>query len=75
MKLLTIIIITILITGCGSKNINTPEKSKFDNPISIEAVEGLDEDFMFGCDLSSLIAEENSGVVFYNEKGGHTGPG
>lgn len=69
MKLLTILIITILITGCGSKNINTPEKSKFDNPISIEAVEGLDEDFMFGCDLSSLIAEENSGVVFYNEKG------
>ena len=68
MKLLSIIIITMLITGC-SRNINTPEKSKFDNPISIEAVEGLDEDFMFGCDLSSLIAEENSGVVFYNEKG------
>lgn len=68
MKLLTILIITILITGC-SRNINTSEKSKFDNPISIEAVEGLEEDFMFGCDLSSLIAEENSGVVFYNEKG------
>ena len=68
MKLLSIIIITMLITGC-SRSINTPEKSKFDNPISIEAVEGLDEDFMFGCDLSSLIAEENSGVVFYNEKG------
>lgn len=69
MKLLTIIIITILITGCSSKNIITPEKSKFDNPISIDAVEGLDRDFMFGCDLSSLIAQENSGVVFYNEKG------
>lgn len=69
MKLLTIIIITILITGCSSKNIITPEKSKFDNPISIDVVEGLDRDFMFGCDLSSLIAQENSGVVFYNEKG------
>lgn len=74
MKLLTILIITILITGCGSKNINTSGKSKFDNPISIEAVEGLDEDFMFGCDLSSLIAEENSGVVFYNEKGDKQDP-
>lgn len=74
MKLLTIIIITMLITGCSSKNINTPEKSKFDNPISIEAVEGLDKDFMFGCDLSSLIAEENSGVVFYNEKGDKQDP-
>lgn len=73
MKLLTIIIITMLITGC-SRNINTPEKSKFDNPISIEAVEGLDKDFMFGCDLSSLIAEENSGVVFYNEKGDKQDP-
>ena len=43
MKLLTILIITILITGCGSKNINTPEKSKFDNPISIEAVDRMQD--------------------------------
>lgn len=28
MKLLTILIIIILITGCGSKNINTPGKIK-----------------------------------------------
>ncbi len=31
------------------------------------SIEGLPEDFIFGMDASSLLAEENSGVKYYNE--------
>lgn len=37
--------------------------------ISVEPVEGLSDDFLFGADMSMLIAQENSGVVYYNELG------
>ena len=33
------------------------------------SIEGLPEDFIFGMDASSLLAEENSGVKYYNENG------
>ncbi|MEY8752892.1 glycosyl hydrolase 53 family protein [Alkalicoccobacillus gibsonii] len=35
----------------------------------VEKVEGLDEDFIRGVDISSVIAMENSGTVYYNEDG------
>lgn len=38
------------------------------------AVEGLNEDFVFGCDMSMLIAQENSGVVYYDEAGNEQDP-
>ena len=37
--------------------------------IYVDAIEGLSEDFILGCDISSLIAEEASGVAYYNENG------
>jgi len=37
--------------------------------VYVEPVEGLPEDFIRGVDLSSVIAEEKSGVVYYNEEG------
>lgn len=37
--------------------------------IFVEKVEGLNADFIKGVDISSIISLENSGVVFYNEKG------
>ncbi|MGN0142824.1 MAG: glycosyl hydrolase 53 family protein [Roseburia sp.] len=37
--------------------------------IFVEPVEGLSEDFICGMDISSVIAEEESGVVYYNEAG------
>lgn len=37
--------------------------------IFVEPVEGLSEDFMLGMDISSVIAQEESGVVYYNEAG------
>lgn len=37
--------------------------------IFVKRVPGLDEDFIKGADISSIIALENSGVKFYNEDG------
>lgn len=37
--------------------------------IFIEPIEDLSEDFIKGMDVSSVIAEEESGVVYYNEQG------
>lgn len=35
----------------------------------VEPVEGLSDDFIMGMDISSVIAEEESGVVYYDEEG------
>lgn len=40
-----------------------------ESDIFIEKVEGIDEDFIKGADISSIIALENSGVKFYDETG------
>lgn len=37
--------------------------------VYVEPIENLQEDFIRGVDISSVIAEENSGVVYYNEDG------
>lgn len=37
--------------------------------IYVESVAGLGDDFIRGVDLSSVLAEEASGVVYYNEAG------
>jgi arabinogalactan endo-1,4-beta-galactosidase len=37
--------------------------------IYVEKIDGLSEDFIKGMDISSLLAEEASGVVYYNEDG------
>lgn len=42
---------------------------KEDADIFIEPVEDLPEDFIRGMDVSSVIALEESGVVYYNEQG------
>jgi arabinogalactan endo-1,4-beta-galactosidase len=40
-----------------------------DAEIYVEKIDGLSEDFIKGMDISSLLAEEASGVVYYNEDG------
>lgn len=37
--------------------------------IYVEPIEGLSEDFIRGVDISSVLVEEKSGVVYYNEAG------
>ncbi len=58
--LLPAIISMCVFAGCGE----TAEPE-----IYVEPIEGLSEDFVRGMDISSLIAEEESGVVYYDEKG------
>ncbi len=38
--------------------------------IYVEPIENLSKDFIRGVDISSVLAEEESGVIFYNEDGG-----
>ena len=42
---------------------------EYDTDVYVAAVDGLSEDFIMGMDISSLLAEEASGVVYYNENG------
>lgn len=37
--------------------------------LTVEKVEGLADDFILGMDVSSVIAEENSGVKYYDSEG------
>lgn len=37
--------------------------------IKVVKVEGLSDDFIMGVDISTVIAEEDSGVVYYDEEG------
>lgn len=37
--------------------------------VYVEPIENLPEDFIRGVDISSILVEENSGVVYYNEAG------
>ena len=37
--------------------------------VYVEPIENLSEDFIRGVDISSILVEEASGVVYYNEAG------
>lgn len=56
--------------GCGKK-IEAEDVAPLDRPakIFVEKVEGIHDDFILGVDVSSVLAEEKSGVVYYNEDG------
>ena len=72
-----------MISGCSPEEAKSPEDAKEvitpyvatlptgveEADIYVEAVDGLSEDFMKGMDVSSIIAQEESGVVYYNEAG------
>ncbi len=56
------------------ENENETEKETTKKPvqekIDLTTIEpGISEDFMYGVDVSTLIAQENSGVVYYDEDG------
>ncbi|MCC8167714.1 MAG: glycosyl hydrolase 53 family protein [Clostridiales bacterium] len=42
---------------------------EYDEDVYVAAVDGLSDDFIMGMDISSLLVEEASGVVYYNEDG------
>ena len=51
-----------LLTGAGAAEAETAE-------ITVEPVEGISADFIRGMDASSVLAEERSGVVYYDFEG------
>ena len=61
-----------MLTGCtkenGSYEAKLPTQTE-EAEIYVEPIEGLSEDFIKGVDISSVLAEEESGVVYYNEDG------
>ena len=63
-KFLVIAAAAALITGAGC--------SVQSADIFVERVKGLDKDFLFGADISSVLALEASGVVFYDREGNAT---
>ena len=56
----------LLLAGCGSAAPAAEEK--IDSTLCVEKLD-LPEDFILGMDVSSLIAEEQSGVRYYNFNG------
>lgn len=65
-----------LLAGCSNEKNSDKEVYKPILPtaveeadIYVEPIEGLSDDFIKGMDISTLIVEEESGVVYYNEDG------
>lgn len=58
------------LTGCGSQRRSAilPDKPE-ESSIYMEPIDGISKDFIKGMDISSIIAEEESGVIYYNENG------
>lgn len=67
-----------VLTACGSteETENVTEVITYELPteaeeaeVYVEPIENLSEDFVRGVDISSILVEEESGVVYYNEAG------
>lgn len=63
--LFLLISLALLLTGCETAVPPTAKPQQTHTPL-VEKVEGLSEDFLLGADISSLIALENSGLVYHN---------
>ena len=59
-----------LFAGCGEKKYQPAlPTSEQEADIFVEKIDNLPEDFIKGMDISSVLAEEASGVKYYNEEG------
>ncbi len=61
-----------LLAGCGKQESDftvTLPTGPEDSSVYVEAVPGISDDFIRGMDASSVLVEENSGVVYYNFEG------
>lgn len=69
---LVMALLIVLLAGCsGAKSggSSVPTEKLEGNPLWVSKVENLPEDFIFGVDASSVIAEEESGVKYYSFAG------
>ncbi len=61
-----------LLAGCGGASAYTPSlptELTEDAGIFVTPVDGMTDDFIKGMDVSSILAQEASGVKYYNEAG------
>lgn len=68
------ILLAACLSGCGAKENFTPQHTDvaaLDRPadIFVKQVDNLSDSFWLGVDVSSVLAEEESGVIYYNEDG------
>ena len=69
-KLTALALALAMLAGCGSSNVSYIPTEKIEgSTVYVEKVENLSEDFIMGMDASSVIAEEASGVKYYNFDG------
>lgn len=61
-----ILLLALLLTGCGAPAVKVNVTS---DTLHVKAVEKLPKDFILGMDVSSVLAEEASGVRYYNFAG------
>lgn len=64
--LLALVLLTAALAGCSSTENCIPDSKIEGCEIYVEKVENLPEDFILGMDASSVLAEEASGVKYYN---------
>ena len=60
------VLLLSVLSGCGAAKV---EKVKGSDSLYVRKVEGLADDFIMGMDLSSVLAEEASGVKYYGYDG------
>lgn len=73
-RILSVVSVTSLLSamlfGCASPSISYIPDSKIEgSDLFVKKVDNLAEDFIMGMDASSVIAEEASGVKYYNYSG------
>ena len=67
---LTAMLLPACLCGCGSGNQSLIPDSKIEgSTLYVKKVENIPDGFIFGMDASSVIAEEASGVKYYNFEG------
>ena len=59
-----LLLLCLLLAGCGSGR--TVKVDVSSDTLYVKAVENLPKDFILGMDVSSVLAEEASGVKYYN---------
>jgi arabinogalactan endo-1,4-beta-galactosidase len=71
-SIITVVLLTAALSACSSKSLKPKNVSapKDDNAkIFVKAVPNLPKGFIFGADVSTVFAMENSGVKFYDFQG------
>ena len=66
----SLFLLGVVLVGCTSEETGEQPQNEFLEPVEstifVEAVTGMRDDFIRGVDIGSVIAQENSGVTWYN---------